>query len=354
VLDAGGRIVRANATALRRLGYAEAQLVGQSVLVVHPPERREEAGRIVADMLAGKTRSCPVPLQTSSGGLIPVETRVMPGFWGGRPALFGVSRDVTEREIAAADLRNERDFARLVMDTMAEGLTVTNADGAFEYVNPAYARMLGVSPESILGRKPVEFTAPEARSGLQTAHAERRAGLVTSYDSVLADADGHRIPVMIAGAPRWRDGEIAGAIAVVTDLTGLRRAEEERLELERKLLQAEKRASLGTMAGGIAHTLNNLLTAIIGNIDLATAPDVGRAEARRFLGDAAAAARRAAGLGEVMLTYIGAHVMTREHVSLTREVVRVLALLRPDLPAGIRIDVERSPDDIAVMAGPAR
>ena len=76
------------------------ELIAQSVLMVHPPERREEAMRIVAAMLAGTATHCLVPLQTKDGELIPAETRVVSGRWNGQPALFGLSRDITERKQA--------------------------------------------------------------------------------------------------------------------------------------------------------------------------------------------------------------------------------------------------------------
>jgi len=98
VLDATGTILLTNRTAEKRLGRTREELVGQPVVMVHPAERADEARRVVAEMVAGKRETCPVPLLTKDGSLIPVETRVTPGRWGDQPVLFGVSRDVSERE----------------------------------------------------------------------------------------------------------------------------------------------------------------------------------------------------------------------------------------------------------------
>ena len=105
VLDGEGRILETNEAVVRRLGYRRDELLGQSVLVVHPEDRRDEAAAIVEGMLAGTCDICPVPLQTADGGLIPVETRVTPGVWGGKPAIFGLSRDISERVRAEEELR---------------------------------------------------------------------------------------------------------------------------------------------------------------------------------------------------------------------------------------------------------
>ena len=86
VLDAQGHVLNVNEAVTRALGYTEAELVGRSVLDVHPPDRRDEAARIVAGMVAGEVNTCL-------------------GRWRGQAALFGVSRDVTERLAAARELR---------------------------------------------------------------------------------------------------------------------------------------------------------------------------------------------------------------------------------------------------------
>lgn len=97
VLDEDAVIRRVNQAVCERLDCSEQDLLGRSVLDVHPADRREEAAQIVQEMLAGKRDFCPVPLETREGELVPVETRVTRGSWNGRPAIFGVSRDVGER-----------------------------------------------------------------------------------------------------------------------------------------------------------------------------------------------------------------------------------------------------------------
>ena len=118
VLDAEGTVLHVNNTAIKRLGYQEVELVGRNVLEVHPPERREEALRIITEMLAGSNDFCPIPLQAADGHLIPVETRVVPGQWNGQPALFGVSRDITERLYAEEELcRSKAEAERLLAES---------------------------------------------------------------------------------------------------------------------------------------------------------------------------------------------------------------------------------------------
>ena len=81
VLDTEGRIIMANDTAVKRLGYRRGELTGLDVLMLHPPERREEAGMIVREMVEGRATHCPIPLFTREGKQIPVETKVIRGTW---------------------------------------------------------------------------------------------------------------------------------------------------------------------------------------------------------------------------------------------------------------------------------
>jgi PAS domain S-box-containing protein len=338
VLDADARIIRVNRVVSERLGYSEEDLLGQSVLVVHPEARRAEAERIVVDMLAGRARVCPVPLVTRTGELVPVETRVRQGEWSGRPALFGVSRDVSEREQAAVELRDERDFARLVMETVAHGLTVIDTGGRFVYVNPAYAAMVGHTQEEVVGRKPADFTAPADLAVLEHAHSERQLGRRSSYETRLVRPDGSQVPVVITAAPWWRGDAVAGAIAVIADLSERKHAEETRLQLERRVRDAWRHSSLGAMAGGVAHHFNNLLTVMLGNLELAMSQPTLPGPSRSSLEDVARAAERAAEIAGMMLTYVGQRDRVDEQLPLSESISRILSMLGPSLPSHVRLE----------------
>jgi len=105
ILDTDGRILHFNPVVERRLGYSAQKLAEMNVLQMHPPERREEAAEIVADLLTGKRTSCPIPLMTKDGSLIPVETKVSQGQWGNRDGVFSISRDITARQRTEEALR---------------------------------------------------------------------------------------------------------------------------------------------------------------------------------------------------------------------------------------------------------
>ncbi len=101
VLDMEGTILQLNETAVRRLGYSEDELLGESVVMIHPANRRRETAEVIASIAAGKTDWHPVPLMTKDGSLVAVETRVVHGSWNNGEALFAVSSELSRRRQSA-------------------------------------------------------------------------------------------------------------------------------------------------------------------------------------------------------------------------------------------------------------
>ena len=96
VLDEEGRILHTNETVIRRFGYTREELLGQPVLMLHPPELIHESTRLMQELWEGTIDHCPLPVITKDGQRIPVESRVTKGEWDGKPVLFVVCKDISE------------------------------------------------------------------------------------------------------------------------------------------------------------------------------------------------------------------------------------------------------------------
>ena len=140
-----GRLVYANPAASTRLGYSAGELTALQVLDLHPPDKRGEAEAIFAAMLKGERESCSLPLQTKSGALVSVETRVWSGKWNGADCIFGVSKDLTAEQEAL------QQFERLFNGNPALMAVSSLPGGRFTDVNEAYLSTLGYTREEILG-----------------------------------------------------------------------------------------------------------------------------------------------------------------------------------------------------------
>jgi PAS domain S-box-containing protein len=141
----------------------------------------------------------------------------------------GLEARILERTAALStlneNLRVERDYAQQVMNSMGQGLTVTNANGLFTYVNPAFAAMLGRLPQDIIGKSPVDFTYDADLPVLQQAFVSRQQGQTTQYETNLIHADGSFIQVLITGAPTFLNDKFSGTVATITDLSERKRTE---------------------------------------------------------------------------------------------------------------------------------
>jgi PAS domain S-box-containing protein len=155
VLDMEGNIIEMNDAVVERLGYSRRELIGKSVLTVHPETRRAEAAEIVGALMKGKAAHCPIPLVTKGERQIPVETRVVRGQWNGQDVLFGVSRDITDRIKAEDELRRYRDHLEDMISQRTAELIEKSQN--LEDANTALKALLRVREEDrkILGGKVV-------------------------------------------------------------------------------------------------------------------------------------------------------------------------------------------------------
>ena len=130
-----------------------------------------------------------------------------------------------------------------------------------------------------------------------------------------------------ADAIKDSKGNVIGLIGIITDISDRKRAEEEKLNLERQVQRAQKMESLGVLAGGIAHDFNNILMAVLGHAELALEGISPMSPARRNLEEIAIAARRAADLSLQMLAYAGKATFVLEKVALRDLVEEMVHLL---------------------------
>ncbi|MEI6046958.1 MAG: PAS domain S-box protein, partial [Chloroflexota bacterium] len=140
-----------------------------------------------------------------------------------------------QRKITEQSLVEERDFAQMVVNTMGQGLVMTNIEGRFQFVNPAYARMLGYSPEELVGKSPTEFIHPEDVAKRNEAFRNSLSGKNNTYETRLIHRKGRILYVTVTAVPIYRENQFKGAIAVITDITGRKLGEIALRESEERL-----------------------------------------------------------------------------------------------------------------------
>lgn len=227
ILDPQGNIIHVNNTTVKRLGYTEEELLGRNVLEVHPEERREEAGRIVMEMLEGKTKSCPIPIVTKNGDLIPVETRVIRGKWSNQDVLLGTSKDISE-------LRASEEKFYKIFSINPSAMALSSLDGKFVDVNEAFRKLTGYSKEEIVGNSGFDLNIffdksrrDEARRIMQTRGELRNfEAAIQNKSGIIREGlfEGHFITL--------QDRKLL--LTVMTDITELKRLNNETREYKKR------------------------------------------------------------------------------------------------------------------------
>lgn len=201
---------------------------------------------------------------------------------------------------------------RSLFELMPGSVVLLDARGMLLDANPSFCQQIGYSREELLGLHVSRFSKdpPEA---IERNIGRLLAGEVLQHSVTNVQKDGSlRHYELRETAITLPDGQ-RGILAISNDITDRLRADQEKLEIERQILHAEKLKSLGVMAGGIAHAFNNLLGTTLGNIDLARMDLPPQSPTQGYLEGATKATRRAADLTRQMLAFSGyGHFVLRE------------------------------------------
>jgi PAS domain S-box-containing protein len=219
-----------------------------------------------------------VPLQTGSNllGVLDVASHQPDG-------IRAVTRKLLEQVATQAAIALERselyrqlqiseERFRSMFEQGRFGVALAGLDGRLHTVNPAFASMLGYTPEELQGKHFQEITHPQ--------------DVATSLEHVQRVLKGQEAQYSLekrylrkSGEPIWCSlnvspvqdsaGRPAHFLGMVQDIDERKRAEEEHARLQQQLFQAQKMETLGTLAGGIAHDFNNLLSVMLGFASLA-------------------------------------------------------------------------------------
>ena len=308
------RFVRFNRAGEELLGHSRDELVGKNDYDFFP---RDEADFFTSKdraVLAGGAMLdiAEEPIETRCRGRRLLHTKKVPLLdANGQPQyLLGISEDVTERRQAEQALRAERDRAQLYLDIAAVGLIRLDSEGKVALINREGCRILECAEHEAIGQNWFATFLPERLRGpVSEVFKQLMAGdtsPVERYENaVLTKSGRERILAFHNAVTRDAAGEIDGVLCSAEDISDLKKAEAERLALERQVYQVQKLESLGTLAGGIAHDFNNILAGLLAHADLALTELPADAPSRQDLLDIQRAGWRAAELTAQMLAYSG-------------------------------------------------
>jgi PAS domain S-box-containing protein len=252
--------------------------------------------------------------------------------------------DITDRKRVEEALRESENSLRALFDSSPIGIEMYDATGRLVRANAACLTLFGLASEDPIKGFDL-FADPNLTEALKAAILR---GEDVSYQGPF---DFERVRELSL-YPTTRRGIIELDVMIqplsggrgyqvnVLDITERKRAEEKHDALHAQLLQAQKADSLGRMAGAIAHHYNNLLGAVLLNLELAQSKLPSDAGARKYLADATKVSQRAAEISQQMLAYLGQERGRRVPSDLCETCREVLPLLRAALPRNARLRTE--------------
>ena len=298
------------------------------------------------------------------------EKAIKEGLTSDQPA-FGEIRDYlqelhiyqVELEMQAEELRRAQLELEASRDELAElyeeapvGYLSLNHSGVILKANRTFQLMLGSEGDRLIHKPFSKFVSPaDHRLFFTVCQKAVDSEKFRSCELEFHLADGHRFHGRIDITPeRVTEGYEPRYRVTVVDITEKKRMEEERLRLEKEVLKAQKEDSLKRLAGGIAHNFNNLLTIIMGNIELVL--DVlpaGQAQAVQ-LKNGYGAAERAAELSKMMLTYLGFPLSKRMSINMAETVASLVKVIRSTVHGQISVNFDGETQPAMVQGDPVQ
>ena len=282
-----------------------------------------------------KSSSYEETLQTTSGEerhFLRVASPVM-GPDGDVIQIVGYGLDITENKLAEKELENSLSLLRSTLESTADGILVVDEEGKIVSFNQKFLEMWHI-PDSIIASRDddeaIAFVLNQLKDPEEFLTQVRRLynePEAKSFD-ILSFKDG-RIFERYSLAQRIGD-KIVGRVWSFRDIT-------ERKQIEAQLLQSQKMESIGTLAGGVAHDFNNILTAIVGNAELGMQyldPDHHTYD---DLDEIKKAAIKASDLTNQLLSFSRRQVLKKQSFNLNQVVEDLLKMLKRILGEDIEL-----------------
>jgi two-component system, cell cycle sensor histidine kinase and response regulator CckA len=247
---------------------------------------------------------------------------------------------------AAGASLGEDAYLRLLCQHTGVAVVATDPALRITFWNAAASRLFGAAAQPMLGTTLLSVIPQDSR-----AEAERMLqqslteGTIGGFEFCYRDGQGHRRYLAATISPVVNDaGVIIGTSACIRDITN-------RIVLTEQVARSRKMASLGAMAGAVAHYFNNILGGAITSVDFALASDNPTMQ-KRVLEQTAKALGRAASLSDGLLTFAEGDFHTADLADLTETFMGVTDVTEQEL-AGSNITMEVRAEAIPVTAVPS-
>lgn len=269
--------------------------------------------------------------------------------------------ETTSRKRIEEALRASEELLRKVVENSRDGINLLDlTTGRYVFMSPAQVELTGFTTEE-MNDLPVEDAYARMHPEDREISVQQQAEIAAGRD--LSGTVEYRWKVK-SGEYRWfrdsrklvRDaqGHPVGLVGVSRDITELKHAEELRVQLERRLFEAQKMESLGVLAGGVAHDFNNILTGLLGNTELALLNVPAQSPIAKRLDFIRGGILQLAELTRQMLAYAGKGQFVLGPANLNEAVAQVTGLLNASLSKKATLEYDLAAESPTVRGDAAQ
>ncbi|MDO9110030.1 MAG: PAS domain S-box protein [Desulfatirhabdiaceae bacterium] len=326
-------------------GWRPEELIGRPVRSIYVnPEDRDPLLEIY--FTKGSVQNYILSLKKKDGSQTSasINARVLYDADGNATGVSGTIRDVSESLKTRAALQESEEKFRTLAESSPFAIMIYQND-RWIYTNPEGERICGFSSEELYNLNFWDFVHPDDLAVVQSRGKARQGGqnAQKSYEFRIIAKDGIEKWVVLTGASITYQGQPAGLISVF-DITDRKRAEQEKAKLQEQLRQSQKLESVGLLAGGVAHDLNNLLQPMMGFSELLLADSSQSETARRHIQQIIRTGERARELVQQLMAFGRRQILEIRPLKLNRVITDFSKLLRRTLREDIQVRLELSPE----------
>jgi two-component system, cell cycle sensor histidine kinase and response regulator CckA len=265
---------------------------------------------------------------------------------------------INERKEAEEALKNSEEKYRELADSLPQIVFETDEHGNLTFINRNTFSLTGYNENDFhMGMNALQLVIPEDRDKVAGNIGKMLMNMIPMSDEFTAlKKDGTTFPISVHATPVLRNKKPVGLRGIIIDLTERNRAEKEQKEIEAKLQRAERMETLGIMAGGVAHDLNNILSGVVSYPDLLLMKLPDDSPLRKPLQNIQTSGKKAAAIVQDLLTLTRRGVISQSVVNLNEIIEDYLQspekLKLMSFHPGVELEVDLVKEPLNILGSP--